>query len=235
MGIVGGADSIYDPDGLCQLLKSHLSPDKLKNSGRTLKIGAVNLDTGKYVGVDPKTVRRNRIRDFVQASATMPYYFPPVEIADDWWADGGIRDVTPLADAFKEKPRRIYAIFCAPLGRDLPVKEISQGFLGMKANAFTFLARTVEILVDEVYNNDVEGAQDWNRVIRAWKEVRKKVPATNPARKEMDKVLRGRHVAELILIQPEKQYVTDPLEFKPQNLRAAYEHGKEVARGVALP
>ena len=231
-GIIGGADSIYDPEGLRKLLKSLLNPQRLRRSGRVLKIGMVNLDTGRYESVDPRNIRAERIRDYVLASATMPYYFPPVEIADDWWADGGLRNITPLADAFKDRPRRIYAIFATPLGRDLPTKNISQGFLSLKANAFTFLGRTVEILVDEVYNNDVDGARDWNEVLETWKKVRRGLTARHPGKAEMDRLLRRRHAAQLIVIQPRKEFVSDSLEFKPRAIRAAYDHGKEVARQI---
>jgi NTE family protein len=234
-GAILGADSIYNPAGLRKLLQDRLDPQRVVASGRKLRIGLVNLETGEYRTVTGDPEHADQLRDQVLASATMPFYFPPVPLEGSGWADGGLRNITPLAEAFHEKPAAIYAIFTSPLGRNLPREKIEQGFLGLKANAFTFLGRAVQILVDEVYNTDVEGAEDWNTVIQGWKELRPSVP-DHPARARLDEVILHKHFAKLYLIQPldPEAVAYAPLDFTPSHLRRAYEHGREVARKLRV-
>ena len=230
-GAILGADSIYKPTGLRKLLKERLDPQRVIDSGRKLRIGLVNLETGQYQTAKGDPDHADQLRDQVLASATMPFYFPPVPLEGSGWADGGLRNITPLAEAFVEKPDSIYAVFTSPLGRRLPGEKIEQGFLGLKANAFTFLGRSVQILVDEVYNTDVEGAADWNAVIQAWKKARTSVPKS-AAKSRLDKVILRKHYADLHLIEPRDPAAVAyaPLDFSPANLKRAFEHGQEVAR-----
>ncbi|HQX50859.1 MAG TPA: patatin-like phospholipase family protein [Planctomycetaceae bacterium] len=48
--------------------------------------------------------------EHVMASAALPLFFPPVQIDDDWYGDGGIRLVNPLAPAMHLGADRILAI-----------------------------------------------------------------------------------------------------------------------------
>lgn len=235
-GILLGSDSIYDPAGLRRLLSRHLDPQQVSGSGRILKIGMVSLETGRYETVVARRDNERTLRDRVLASATMPFYFPPVAMDGDWWADGGLRNITPLAEAFAEKPARIVAVFTSRLGAGTRPEEIGQGFLGMGTNAFTFLGRTVQILVDEVYNNDVAGAEEWNEVLAAWQAIRGNVP-TSAGKETLDRILGQKTLAELVLIAPTDDEVMayDALDFTPARLRRAYEHGLEVARAVLAP
>ena len=118
-GIVLGADSIYDPEPLRKLLKKYLKPKNLAKSKRILKIQYVSLETGELKTANNKSPK---ILDHVLASGTMPYYFPPVKIRKEHLVDGGIRDITPLGQAFQAGAEAIYVIYASPFqvnGRNL--------------------------------------------------------------------------------------------------------------------
>ena len=48
--------------------------------------------------------------EHVLASAALPLFFPPVEVAGDWYGDGGVRLVAPLAPAVHLGAERILAL-----------------------------------------------------------------------------------------------------------------------------
>lgn len=48
--------------------------------------------------------------EHVMASSALPLFFPPVQIGDDWFGDGGIRLVNPLAPAMESGADRILTI-----------------------------------------------------------------------------------------------------------------------------
>ncbi|MBM4076825.1 MAG: patatin, partial [Planctomycetes bacterium] len=56
--------------------------------------------------------------EHVMASAALPLFFPPIQIGDDWFGDGGIRLVNPLASALHTRADRILAISNHYLGQD---------------------------------------------------------------------------------------------------------------------
>lgn len=64
--------------------------------------------------------------EHVMASSALPLFFPPIQIDGDWYGDGGIRLVNPLAPALHTGAERILAISNHYLGRDTnrtPTKE----------------------------------------------------------------------------------------------------------------
>src|SRR5262245_34911937 len=95
--VLFGKKSVYSTRPLAELIARHVSPERLRASGKELRIGAVSLGTGEYRVVDQDNPR---IRDWALASASIPLVFPPVTIGDETVLDGGIRNVTPFDDAF---------------------------------------------------------------------------------------------------------------------------------------
>ena len=64
--------------------------------------------------------------EHIMASAALPLFFPPIKIDGDWYGDGGIRLVNPLASAIHTNADRILAISNHYLGNDetfLPMTE----------------------------------------------------------------------------------------------------------------
>jgi NTE family protein len=227
-GVLGGADSVYDPRPLRELLAATLRPERLRRSGRALRIQHVSLETGEL-----RTVSQDdpRVVDYVLASSSMPFLFPPVEVDGEHLVDGGLRDITPLGLAFRAEPppEEIDVLLASPF--EVAPAEFRDNFLGTARNAFHILGRTVEILTNEIYRNDVEGAETLNALKAGWEAARHSV-ADAAARDTIDAVLRRVRVARLRRFVPEREAVANALDFSPSGIRANYEHGKEVARRV---
>lgn len=72
----------------------------------------VNITTGEL-----RIVAENAdgIANWVYARSAKPFFFPPLSSRDaqeneEQWVDGGVRDVTPLDAALKERPRAVLVI-----------------------------------------------------------------------------------------------------------------------------
>lgn len=64
--------------------------------------------------------------EHVMASAALPLFFPPIKIDGDWFGDGGIRLVNPLAPALHTGANKVLAISNHYLGEEphpLPINE----------------------------------------------------------------------------------------------------------------
>ncbi len=231
-GLLGGADSLYDPAPLEDLLKRSLHPQALAQSNRVLKIQYVALETGELRTVDSHDPA---IVQHVLASATMPFFFPPVEVGGEHLVDGGLRDITPLGQAFQvdPPPDEIYVIYASPFAVERV--EFMDPWPGLRVNALDYLRRGVEILVDEVYQTDVRGAVRFNTLKQHWERVKPLLAPEDPSVRAIDDVLRPLRYAEIIEIKPAKHIIRNALNFSPTQIRANYEYGKEVARALPWP
>ncbi|NIQ77240.1 MAG: hypothetical protein GTN93_03875, partial [Anaerolineae bacterium] len=90
--------SLYRPEPLRDKLQRYVDPDLLQSSGKQLRIGAVCLESGAYRSISQT---EPRIREWTLASSSIPLMFPPVEHNGECAVDGGVRNVTPLSDAFR--------------------------------------------------------------------------------------------------------------------------------------
>src|SRR6266536_1134910 len=85
-------DSIYSSKPVRQKIWQQVAPERLRGSGRELRIGAVGLESGAYHAIDQ---RNPEVREWALASASMPLFFPPVRIGDEAAVYGGMRSGTP--------------------------------------------------------------------------------------------------------------------------------------------
>src|SRR5256714_1577333 len=90
--------SLYNAAPLRGVLAGHIDPARVAASPIRLRIGYVDLLSGRYctAGNDHPT-----LVDAVLASCALPLIFPPVPLGDghELAVDGGLRSATPLADA----------------------------------------------------------------------------------------------------------------------------------------
>ena len=97
---------------------------------KAVALTALSFGTGKtitfYQGKCEELRKKSRQRSVetpltiqhVMASSALPLFFPPVQIENDWYGDGGIRLVNPLAPALESGADRILAISNHHLGED---------------------------------------------------------------------------------------------------------------------
>ncbi len=235
--ILFAKSSLYKPKPLSEKIKRQVDPDKLQNSGKELRIGGVCLETGDYRSIDQTGPR---IHEWTLASSSMPLMFPPVKCDGEWAVDGGVRNVTPLEDAFKalkklrdyqpsEEQDEMYVILASPLEIDAEYERWKHGLQIGK--------RTAAILVNEVFREDLSYALAINHSVRAYEQLRQELcrsPALQPAVGVLEQLPfefrppKYRAVRMLGII-PQACF-SESLEFDRAKIRTAYEAGWEAAK-----
>jgi NTE family protein len=99
-----GAISYYDTAPLRQTLDELVDWDLLNDGPVRLSVGAVSVTTGRMHFFDSKggPDHCRLTADHVIASGALPPGFPPVQIGDDWYWDGGIASNAPLQHVLDE-------------------------------------------------------------------------------------------------------------------------------------
>jgi NTE family protein len=95
--------SYYDTTPLKETLEEFVDFDRLNNGPVRLSVGAVNLRSGNFVYFD--TIDRVIRPEHIMASGALPPGFPPVEIENELYWDGGLVSNTPLQHVFTNLPR----------------------------------------------------------------------------------------------------------------------------------
>lgn len=131
----------------------------LEQNDDYLRLGVVDYQTGSYLSIDPTSPSyRNKVVDVIIASTTIPLAFPPVEMNEKQYFDGGVINMTPFADIFgiirtdefkqKYNLTSIYSVLCSPL-------QAHESHLIYKG-LIDIAARTIDVLTKEIYLNDKE-------------------------------------------------------------------------------
>lgn len=174
-------------------------------------IGVTQLESGRYMSVrlapqDPPEV--------VLASASIPGVFPPVKIGGRHYVDGGVRNMAPLADAFdilRERWREgdtatFYILLATPL---LPQREEDVPW-----NALGIGQRTLGMMMNEVYRNDIDRAIQTND------------SHVQPYRQSDYKTIIR---PTFRIFEPERKHL-GALEFEPDAIQRGIQAGREIAR-----
>lgn len=153
---------MYDSNPLASVIRTYVDPDKFTS---LFRVGCVELNSGKYI---VGTEQMENIVDYILASASMPIYFPSVNIANvGHCVDGGVRHITPLGlalSALKTLPEvpdgdEVWILLASPLQID---KE------SINSNSILdVLKRTVDVLSGEIYLQDLKQCLRINSAIKA--------------------------------------------------------------------
>jgi NTE family protein len=144
-------DGIVDPIPLHLLIRKHLHDDYLRDTPVKVKVGAVNIGTGeiKYVSTqDPHYI------DFVYASSSIPMLMPAVEIEQQLYLDGGLREVAPVREAIEDGATEIVLIGCHS-----PLLYQPEGI--NTQNLITLIERVRDITVNQIVNNNIQWAESY--------------------------------------------------------------------------
>jgi len=96
-----GATSYYDTRPLRETLLRYVDFDILNDGPVRLSVGAVNVRSGNFVYFD--TAHRRIKPEHIMASGALPPGFPPVEIENELYWDGGLVSNTPLQYVFQNR------------------------------------------------------------------------------------------------------------------------------------
>lgn len=249
-GLVLGADSIFSLEPLQELLQKHLSLAALRSSGRNFAVGTVSLVSGDYQEWWPDDAH------FIQrivASASIPVVFPPVTFKDqrEVLVDGGVRNITPLASALAAKPDEVYVLLTSRLQMEgevfsenavqkMPYEDWQDNLLGTRVSGLEVLKRTVEILTDEIYLDDLRSAMRWSSLAEAVQKLQTlaEVPGhlsddAKNAVADLATLLAkaNKRAVDLRVFAPTAWFGKEnsATEFSPQLINAAIAHGEKVA------
>ena len=146
---------------------------------RAVALVTVNYSTGQTVtwvqGCDIQTWSRpNRIGrntrltvEHVMASSALPFFFPAVQLGDDWFGDGGIRFAAPLSPALHLGARRIIAI--STRYRQSP-EEASRSTINGYPPPAQILGNLLNAIFLDALDEDVLRATRFNELLRALPE-----------------------------------------------------------------
>ncbi|WP_341227216.1 patatin-like phospholipase family protein [uncultured Arcticibacterium sp.] len=147
-------DGLLDTNPLHEKLRKYINLTTLRRSPVNLKVGAVNVNTGKMHYADPM---EQHFLDYLRASSSIPIMMPAIQIGGDHrqaYLDGGLREVVPLKKAIEDGATEIYAIATHPKTRELePINYRS---------FFSMIERIKDISVNQFENNDIEWAENYN-------------------------------------------------------------------------
>lgn len=147
--------SLYNSASLIKLINSKFNFDKMKQSGKRLKVGAVSINTGEYRVFDES------FEDFataILASSSFPGAFLPIEIDGQLWTDGGIRNITPLKSAIESDIDSIDVIITSP--------EHSLSEFPDNPNLLNLAPRVIDIMSEEILLNDIFRVLELNELIK---------------------------------------------------------------------
>jgi NTE family protein len=207
--VLGRRASVYDSAPLRRVLLEHIDPPRVAASPVRLRVGYVDLLSGRYrtAGNDHPA-----LRDAVLASCALPVVFPPIPLRDgqELGVDGGFRNLIPVLDALRvlaerpaNGPEEVWILVPYPL-RPVPEARIRHWL--------TVARRCFSLLTEEAFAEALERVRQVKDLLR--------VAANHNGHRDMT----------LRVLHPRAQLAGSFLDFDPANLRAWYEDGVGAAR-----
>lgn len=165
------ARSLLSSEPVRRLLEEHVDVERVVSSGITLRVGTVSLESGelRYVTERGEMLARDGtpiehdpvpLIDAVMASAAIPVVFPPVQLGDEHYVDGGVREILPLELAFNHLGAgHIFAVVASAVGVDPMPDAGTRGLFD--------IARRVaaDIGPDETLRKEMDPPRGWGRKV----------------------------------------------------------------------
>lgn len=189
--------SLFNAEPLFRLIKKKLDVNRVRKSGRKLRVGAVSLTAGEYKVF---TEHDEPLHEIVYASAAFPVAFEPVSFSGEWWIDGGVRSVTPIQAAVDAGATEIDVVLTAPV--EAPLR------FSPEPNAIEVGLRSAELMNSQIVEDDVKKALLYNRIIEA---------GANG--------VSGKRLLDIRVIRPKRLLNEDSLRFDPVEARQLQDRG----------
>jgi NTE family protein len=200
--------SVFDSRPLQKLVRGMFDAGKIEASGKLLRLGAVCWETGEYRSVNERT---EPLVEWILASSSYPVFFLPIKIDGLNWSDGGLRHVTPIADAFEAGATEIDAIVCED------TEKIGLWSADGKSALPGYFERGFSVVMKELARNDLQV-----------------VGVGNP----YAKAVRPYDNCKVRVIEPSVELAGSSLTFDPKdiatNMELGYEDGLHLAVAAAL-
>lgn len=195
--------SILDSRPLHGFVRSSISQDRIRSSGRALRVGATSLTTGSYRVFDESY---HDVVGAVLASSAFPAMLSPVWLDGELWTDGGIREVTPLKSAIDAGATDVDVV--------IPFPAFAVPGMPRSPSSLQVALRSIEIMSDSIVENDLGRALMHNRAAES---------GTDPTRR----------VVRIRVIRPASVLTVNPLNFDPALLKDMWLAGFKDAKDCA--
>jgi NTE family protein len=194
--------SVYTTQPLRKFVGTHLDAKRVGASGKTLRVSAVSLFTGRRRVWNEVS---DTLIDGVLASSAMPLFFEPVRVDGDLYVDGGIRQTTPLHDAIYAGAHEIDVVVLD--------EQYPEGSFPEHPKALDVGKRTLGTMLIEIEAANLMVAELHNRLIDAGCGDTEKVRLN------------------LRVLRP-SQPLGDPLDFSPDKIRREMDQGYNDAQAA---
>lgn len=223
---VTGKPSLRSTAPLRGLIAKHLDTERLMKSDKQCLVGSVSLTSGGYWIFSKQFVPFAKA---VEASASFPFIFEPVEMRGEIWTDGGIRTVTPLKAAIDAGAEVVYSITLSP--EDPPDSFTSQPDL------LECGLRVLDLQGEEIVLTDLQVAKMYNAAILLTERLKEAgVPdedvASTLTKAGLPQDIANKRYVEITEFRPSRPLDTSLLEFVPSEAREIYEIGYRDALAV---
>jgi NTE family protein len=146
-------DGLLDTTPLRTLIHKNVDEFILKTSPVKLKVGTVDVVSGKMVYATPEN---EHFLDYILASSSLPTLMPSVHIKGQRKAaflDGGLRVVAPLKAALEDGATEVVCVACH-------AEHIYDEPLNYR-NLLKLIERVKDINVNQIVNSDIAWAQSY--------------------------------------------------------------------------
>lgn len=210
-----GKDSIHGNKPIQKLIAENVDVSQFKIP---CIIGAVDLVTGEYAAFspsgDPKIWTDEDFRLALLASTAIPVVWEPVRFSGGRWVDGGVRNISPIADVLAYEPDEVVIVNCSSREPMPAAGPLNNGVkIGMRA---------LDIACQEIFENDVNTFLRMNRLVQE---------AAKSSLTLHHSDGRPYRSVDCLVIEPTID-LGATLEFSPKLNQMRYEHGWDRAREV---
>jgi NTE family protein len=191
------------------LIDRIISMENLNSSGIFLAVGAVNMVSGKILYVEGKNPD---FLDYLKASKAIPVVMPHININNEPYLDGGLRDSAPLRIAIQDEATEIICILCH--SRDLEEEWFNP------CNIMELGDRISSIHSNETVNNDIEYAEYCNRFL------------PEDGSPKQDEPFRGYRKLKITTIRPDKEIELNLENFTSSDIVRVMDSGYKTAKDI---
>lgn len=201
----GWKDAFFNSKPLWDLIDANVDPAAILSSGRTLRLGLVDLESGEYFTASEDDAE---LLQAVKGTSAYPGFFLPVPYHGRLITDGGARRITPIKSAIEAGATEIDVILTSPLNST--VMDMTENWFGSKVTGLKIAMRAIGLMSDEIFLRDVQMAEMYNQLVAA---------GAAPDRKQIT----------MRVFAPAKRLLDNSLDYTPDTYRAMREHGNEIA------
>lgn len=216
------ANSLYKTENFLRHLEKEFTQDfcqQVLHSKKILLLTATNFATGELVCFSNQNIILDGItiikltsaKDLhlaIMASSAQPVFMPLVEFQGKQYADGGLKEVSPLKPAILAGATEIWAL-------DNNAHSNAQ-YTDLARKIPAILERGLDFLTGEILQNDIDYAEMINEALLHFQK-NKEI--------EMPDFLKNKKLLKLRLIRPKNDLLTASLDFNTEKMCQLFQQG----------